>query len=57
MKLERLRDAAPGASHKLRTTSPAFALQRAAGNRATTQLLQRDASKTARLAKIAKQCS
>ena len=55
MKLERLRDAAPGAPHKLRTTSPAFALQRAAGNRATTQLLQRDASKTARLAKIAKQ--
>ena len=55
MKLERHRDAATGAPHKLRTTSPAFALQRAAGNRATTQLLQRDASKTARLAKIAKQ--
>ena len=32
-----------------------FALQRAAGNRATTRLLQRDPSKTARLAKIAKQ--
>ncbi len=55
MKLERLRDATPGAPQKLRTTSPAFALQRTAGNRATTQLLQRDPSKTARLAKIAKQ--
>ena len=32
-----------------------FTLQRAAGNRATTQLLQREPSKAARLAKIAKQ--
>ena len=55
MKLERIRDATPGAGPRLRTTSPAFALQRKAGNRATTQLLQRDPSKAARLAKIAKQ--
>jgi hypothetical protein len=55
VKLERLHDATPGAAQKPCTTSPVFALQRSAGNRATTQLLQRDPSKSARLAQIAKQ--
>jgi hypothetical protein len=38
-------------THQLRTSNPVFALQRAAGNRATARLLQREPS----LAKIAKQ--
>jgi hypothetical protein len=53
---ERARPAVAAApTHQVRPSNPVFALQRAAGNRATTQLLQREPSKTARLAKIAKQ--
>jgi hypothetical protein len=52
---ERLRAAAAPARSQARVTNPVLALQRKAGNRATAQLLQREPSKTARLAKIAKQ--
>jgi hypothetical protein len=54
---ERPRHKAPPPRHTARASHPirAFTLQRAAGNRATAQLLQREPSKAARLAKIAKQ--
>jgi hypothetical protein len=53
---ERARPAvAAPTTHHVRPSNPVFALQRAAGNRATTRLLQREPSRTARLAKIAKQ--
>jgi len=52
---ERVRHSAPPRGHNVHARNPGFTLQRAAGNRATTQLLQRDPSNAARLAKIAKQ--
>lgn len=55
MRLERLDHATPQAASKPRTASPVVTLQRAAGNRATVQLLQRDPSNASRLAKAAKQ--
>jgi hypothetical protein len=52
---ERAHDAAPPRRHPVNARNPVVTLQRAAGNRATAQLLQREPSKAARLAKIAKQ--
>jgi hypothetical protein len=52
---ERVHAAVAPARHAVRPSNPVFALQRIAGNRATAQLLQREPSKAARLAKIAKQ--
>ena len=57
MRPELTRRAAPSSGHQARQANrhPAFTLQRAAGNRATAQLLQREPTNAARLAKVAKQ--
>jgi hypothetical protein len=55
VRLERAHGAAPPRRHPVNARAPVATLQRAAGNRATAQLLQREPSKAARLAKIAKQ--
>lgn len=52
---ERLHLVGKPGGRQVRPVNPAFALQRKAGNRATAQLLQRELSKAARLAKVAKQ--
>ena len=54
MSRERVRQATAPRRRETRAANPVFALQRAASNRATMQLLQREPSKAARLAAIAR---